>query len=89
MSVFIKDPDAVLDYTCNWAAWLQDDETIEDSEWLASDGITVDTTSISGGAAVVWLSGGDDGSTYKVTNRITTSAGRIDDRTLTIRVRQR
>lgn len=89
MSDFIKDPDALLDYACDWSAWLQDGESIADSEWLPADGITATTTTISGAVTTVWLSGGDDGSTYRVTNRITTSAGRIDDRTLTIRVRQR
>lgn len=89
MSVFVKDPNATLDFACDWSAWLQEDETIVTSEWLPPDGITAATESVTGGKAIVWLSGGTVGESYQVTNRITTSAGRIDDRTMTIRVRQR
>lgn len=45
------------------------------------------TNSVS--AATVWLSGGTTGAVYSVANRVTTSAGRIDERTLTIRVTNR
>jgi hypothetical protein len=37
----------------------------------------------------VWLSGGTVGERYTVTTRITTSAGRTDDRSIEIWVRQR
>ncbi len=89
MTVFIRDPDSNLDFACDWSVWLQDDETIVTSVWLPDEGITTATPSVVGGRTVVWLSGGEVGQTYRVTNRITTSAGRIDDRTLLIRVRNR
>lgn len=85
---FLKDPDATLDYAIDWSDWL-DGDTIADSSWTASDGITIaddpapsHTTTV----ATVWLSGGTLGGMYDVTNRITTAAGRIADRTIVIRV---
>lgn len=39
--------------------------------------------------ATIWLKGGVAGEDYEVTNRITTSQGRIDDRTVLIPVRER
>lgn len=89
MSTFVKDPNAVLDFSCDWSGWLQDGETITGSEWFPDDGITMGATSFAGGRTVVWLSGGTAGQRYAVTNRITTSAGRVDDRTLRITVRER
>jgi hypothetical protein len=87
-STFVKDPDAVLDYQVNWAAWLGAD-TISTSDWSAAAGITVDSESETTTAATVWLSGGTAGEEYAVRNRIVTAAGRTDDRTLTIVVEEK
>lgn len=83
MSEFIKDPDAVLDYSIDWSSWLADGETITASTWVVPDGITKDSDSFSDTATVIWLSGGTAGTTYLIPNHITTSDGREDDRTLT------
>lgn len=84
---FRKDPDAVLDYTIDWAAWLSGD-TIATSTWAAETGITVNSSSHDTTTARVWLSGGKNRLVYKVTNHVTTTGGRADDRTLTITVAQ-
>lgn len=93
---FKKDPDAVLDYGTNWAdptavggAWLATGETITASQWVVDTGLTKDSDSHDDTTATVWLSGGTVGTTYTVTNRITTTAGRVDDRSLHIQVVQR
>lgn len=87
--VYIKDPDAKLDYPWDWADWLAEGETITDSEFIASAGIEVVTTSNSATTATAWIQGGQQGTAYQITNRITTSAGRIDDRSIVIRVQNR
>lgn len=93
MAVIAKDPDAALDYGCDWSDWLDDGETISESTWVLPDGLTsgegAQAPSNTDTATVVWLSGGTAGRAYSVTNRITTSAGRTDDRSIIIRVRQR
>ncbi len=88
-----KDPQAVLDYTIDWLTegWLVSGDTLSQSLWSADSGITIDSTSIDvpNGKTTVWLSGGTVGTTYKVTNSITTTGGRKDDRTLEIVVQER
>lgn len=91
----IKDPQAVLDYKFDWKAltngsgksdWLEDAETIASFEVTPDDGITVDSSSLtdSNTSVTVWLSGGTDEQAYEVTCAITTSAGRTDERTITV-----
>lgn len=88
MSRFNKDPDARLDYKVDWTSWL-DTDTISNSEWIIPTGITYEADTFDNTSATVWLSGGSLDSSYEVVNRITTAAGRIDDRTITIRIRQK
>lgn len=85
---FTKDPQATLDYTVDWSAWLGTD-TIATSTWVLDAGITQANASLSGAQATVWVSGGVAGHMYSVTNRITTAAGRTDDRSILIRVADR
>lgn len=89
MGVFLKDPDAVLDYGLDWSSWLSDGETISASNWTVPTGLTKDSQSSTGTDTTVWLSGGTVGLSYEVTNRISTNQGRTDDRTIQIAVRQR
>lgn len=93
---FIKDPDAVLDYHFDWNSWLPNGDQIISSQFIVAGGITVGNGS--NGApgptntttnTTIWLLGGSPGQPYTVTNRIVTSQGRTDDRTITIRVQQR
>lgn len=80
-----KDPDAVLDYEINWTAWLNGD-TISSSSWTVPAGLTKDSDSFTDTVTKIWLSGGTDSETYTLTNRITTSGGRTDDRSVTLSV---
>jgi len=89
MSRFIKDPDAVLDYQWDWSAWLASGETITAAEIIADTGITVVDDSKTDTTVTARLSGGTLDELYKVTCRITTNQSRVDDRTITIRVKHR
>ena len=90
---FMKDPDAVLDYMFNWrdasTPWLGTIETIVDHTITADTGLVVDSSTENNGKVTVWLSGGTAGETYKVACRITTSEGRVDERTIWIKVTNR
>lgn len=84
---FLKDPNATLDYSVDWADWL-DGDSISTSAWVVDSGITVAVSpaaSNTADTATVWLSGGTLGESYTITNRITTAAGRIADRSIVIR----
>lgn len=89
----VKDPDAKLPFAVDWSAWLTNEgDTAATVTWIAADGIVQETSpapALADGVATAWFSGGTDGQDYKVTCRLTTTGGRIDDRTVTIKVRQR
>lgn len=87
--VYVKDPDAVLDYVWDWADWLAPGETISTSDFIVSAGLDLQSEGNSTNTATAWLAGGTQGTSYLVTNRIVTSAGRTDDRSMTIRVKNR
>ena len=86
---FEKDPNAVLDYVWNWEDWLASGETISTSSMIVDNGITKDSDSKTDTRTKIWLSGGTAGTAYAVTNRIVTSDGRTDDRTIYIKVIER
>lgn len=87
---FTKDPDAVLDYSVDWLLWLAGDQ-ISTSEWLLEGGALLEkvTDTKTATKATIWVQGGQAGTTYLVTNRIATVAGRTDDRSISIKVQER
>ena len=88
INVFVKDPNAILDYSIDWTEWLSTD-TISNVSWTVPAGITSPSASNTTKIATVWLSGGTAGQSYDLLCRITTAGGRTDDRTITITVRNR
>ena len=99
-SIFLKDPDAVLDYKFDWKAetngsgnsdWLVTGETIASHTITAAAGITVNSSSETDTdtSVTVWLSGGSAGTKYSVACKIVTTDSRTDERTITIQVVQR
>ena len=79
-----KDPDSVIDYGADWALWLASGETIITSTWVIPTGLVSDSETSTTTATAVFLSGGTIGESYTVTNRIVTSAGRTEDRSMII-----
>jgi hypothetical protein len=87
--IFLKDPQAILDYGFDWTDWLDEHETISSVTWTVPSGITKVSQTESSTEALIWLSGGTAGTNYDVVCHIVTSATRADDRTMTIKVAQR
>jgi hypothetical protein len=88
MERYTKDDDAVLDYGFDWSEWLGTD-TIVSSVWTVPTGISQEAESETTTTTTVWLSGGTIGNTYTITNRIVTTAGRTDERSLRVYVAER
>lgn len=88
-SDFVKDPDATLDWVINWSDWLESTEIITASTYIVGTGLTKTLDEFEDKYTTVWLAGGTAGQPYRVTNRVTTSAGRTDERSITIRVKDR
>ena len=84
-----KDPDSIIDYGLDWNSttygpWLATGETITTSTWIVPTGLTSVSESNNTTATAIFLSGGTIGETYTLTNRIVTSAGRTEDRSMII-----
>lgn len=91
MSTFLatKDPDATLDYEVDWSSWLASGETISAAAWTLSSGLTQTTVNTTATKSTVWLSGGTANSRATAACRITTSLGRVDERTIEFVIRNR
>lgn len=91
-AVLRRDPNSKLDYQIDWSAFLTGGDTIATAVWTCSPSTIIASSpasSIVGGtAAKVWLEGGTAGLTYTLTCRITTSAGRTDDRSVRVKVEE-
>lgn len=87
-AAWVKDPDAILDYTVDWSAWLVDD-TIATLTVTPDDGITIDSSSHTDTTATAIISGGTAGNSYSVRFHIVTAGARTDDRTIALFVEQR
>ena len=83
---FVKDPNAVLDYTFDWSDWLPTGDTISSYTVTVATGLTKVSDSSTTTAVTVWLSGGTVGAWYAVQCRIVTVGGRTDDRTAQIKI---
>ncbi len=89
MTKFVKDPDAVLDYVVDWSDFLDDDTITGAPVWTMPAGLTKDSQSNTGTTATAFISGGTAGNGYTVACKITTAAGRTDERSFVIVVRQK
>nr|WP_295383547.1 hypothetical protein [Pseudoxanthomonas sp.] len=84
-----KDPNAVLDYSLDLAAWLTDISDTLSALSVTASGATVDSSAISGTKCIAWISGGTAGETVTVTFRFTTAGGRTDDRSIYLKIKDR
>lgn len=88
-----KQPGEVLDYDIDFStAYLSGlGDTAPGPAGLevtAEPGITVDYAELINGRVKVWLSGGTDGVTYKVTATITTLGGRTKQAEIAVKVKE-
>lgn len=84
-----KDPDALLDYSFDFTEYLApDNDSITSAIFVLDEGLTEEHSSHTNTGAVVWISGGVTG-TSRVTCRITTAGGRVDDRSVFLKIVER
>lgn len=87
-TTYTQDPSSVLDWGFNWGSWLGAD-TITTSTWTVSTGLTKASETHDATTTTVWLSGGVAPATYTVTNRVVTAAGRTDERSFLVQIKDR
>lgn len=87
-----QDPDDRLDYLIQFddaeSSWLETD-TILSVAWEVEAGLDEDGTSNTTTTATIWLQGGTVGEDYLVTCTVTTAAGRVLERSFTLKIRDR
>ena len=90
MEKYTKQPGDKLDYDIDATDWLNGDTIVSVTSTATPSGLTVvsSTAVNSGTAAKVWLNGGTDGVTYKVTATMTTNAGRIKEKEFQLKVKE-
>jgi hypothetical protein len=88
---YIKDPTARLDYTWDWAKWLDDiDDTIGTATVALPEGLTAVGDPVVNGAFVTQVvEDGDLGSVYRMICHITTEGGRVDQRSIYLTIGDR
>jgi hypothetical protein len=74
-----KDATSILDVGMDWAPWLKTD-TITLSEWTSDPEVIITTQLNTTTATSCYIGGGVFGKLYKVVNKITTAAGKVDSR---------
>nr|WP_294849847.1 hypothetical protein [uncultured Sphingomonas sp.] len=93
MSLLLKDPLAALDYGVDWASDYLDGEGLTESGWTVDPdepgGIAVDSHRFDDFGTSVSVSGGHPGHVYRLINRVVTSSGRTDARSIVLRVEAR
>ena len=93
-ATIVKDDQAKLDYTFDWSQWLT---PIADTIASAVATIHGDGNATIGNPAnqltttsvTIWVAGGTIGQQYQLACKITTAAGRIDERSVYINVKDR
>ena len=84
-----KQPIELQAYDISFVDWLTAlSDTAASHTVTAEAGITIDSSSLTAGVVQVWLSGGTDGTTYKITATITTAAGRVKEDEIKIKIKE-
>ena len=93
MTFLLKDPDAVLDYLIDWGAEYLGDDLLAESDWsVAPDeagGVTIAGSNFDATTSTVKAGGGLPGRIYRLINEVVTASGRVDSRSIVLRVEKR
>ncbi len=86
---FAKDPVAILDYTVDWSQFLPEgDPIVAASATILGDDpdLELESEQFTATHHVIWLSGGEAGTSYFVESQVDTQSGRRDKRTFVVAV---
>jgi len=86
---FTKQPNDVLDYDVDFSDWMVSGDEVDGVTVSADAGVTVDSYAFTDEIVKVWLSGGTDGETYKITVLATTEGGRSKEQEFRIKVKEK
>lgn len=85
---FSKQPVEVKDYDIDYSEWLTPGDNVKSAEvTVAPTGLTIESTFINDPRVKIWLSGGADGTQYKLTVTTTTADGRVKQDEFKVKVK--
>ena len=88
IALYVKDPNAKLDYTLDWSTYLGGSDTISSAMWTVSSGLTKVSESNTTTTTSVRISGGTAGNEETATCHIVLASGQEDERTIAISVQE-
>ena len=88
-ATIIKDPDENLDYSFNWSDYLSPTSDTIASVVFAAVGATLGTVSNTTTLATAFVSDGVSGSTATLSCAITTAQGRVAQRSVYLKIKER
>ena len=93
MTYLLKDPDAVLDYAVDWGAEYLGSDQLATSDWsvdpVEPGGVIVEASSFDAAMSIVKAAGGVAGRIYRLVNHVVLGSGRMDSRSIAVRVEKR
>lgn len=93
MTLLLKDPDAVLDYSVDWGAEYLGGDLLAGSQWSVEPdepgGVSVAGSDFDATVSIVKAAGGVPGRIYRLVNHVELASGRLDSRSIVLRVEKR
>ena len=93
MTLILKDPDALLDYSVDWGAQYLAGDALAESAWevtpAEAGGVSVVGSQFDYKVATVQAGGGIPGRVYRLVNKVVLASGLTDSRSITMRVEPR
>ena len=93
MTLLLKDPEAVLDYSVDWGAEYLLGDLIASSQWSVdpdeNNGVIVVGDDFDATTSTVKAAGGLPGRLYRLVNDVVMQSGRTDRRSIVLRVENR
>lgn len=94
LAKYVQQPGELLDYDIDYLSLfltpLADTAPGPGNVTVTAEpsGLTVERFYLADGVVKVWLTGGISGTTYKVTARVTTTAGRVKEAEISVKVKE-
>lgn len=93
MSYLLKDPGAVLDYIVDWGAEYLTGDLLAESAWSVvptePGGVGIESSDFDATTSSVKASGGVAGRLYRLVNTVLLQSGRVDSRSVVLRLEAR
>ena len=93
MTLLLKDPEALLDYSVDWGADYLSGDVLSESSWHVSPaetgGVSIVSSRFDLLQSTVEVGGGQPGKVYRLTNHVVTAEGREDSRSIMLRIEPR